>query len=147
MITIVDTACNPRFARNALTLVSMNTLGNRIQKALDDLTEATGRKHTANWLSVQIGVSRTAVYKWMNNPTAGIDGDNLLMASRALRVSPEWLQTGRDAGPVSSDSPEASYIYASSPEDLAAKLSEKGNEDIAKIIQLLLANKDKISGH
>lgn len=38
------------------------------------------------------------------------------------------------------------YIQASSPEDLAIKLAEKGNEEIARIIQLLLTHKDKIDG-
>lgn len=38
------------------------------------------------------------------------------------------------------------YIQASSPEDLAVKLAEKGNEEIARIIQLLLTHKDKFDG-
>lgn len=40
----------------------------------------------------------------------------------------------------------AYYIQASSPEDLAVKLAEKGNEEIARIIQLLLTHKDKFDG-
>lgn len=38
------------------------------------------------------------------------------------------------------------YIQASSPEELAVKLAEKGNEEIARIIQLLLTHKDKFDG-
>lgn len=36
-------------------------------------------------------------------------------------------------------------IIASSPEDLARQLNEPGNEDLSKIIGLLVKHKDKLS--
>lgn len=39
------------------------------------------------------------------------------------------------------------YIVAKSPEDLVRQLRDKGDEDILGILQLLVANKDKFSGH
>lgn len=143
MITTVRTICNPRFAKYPLTLVSMNTLNERVRAALAELTASTGKKHTPNWLSIQVGISRTAVYKWVNDPTAGIDGEHLVKASKALGVRPEWLSMGR--GPMRSDRPDdfpSISIEASSPEDLATKLSEYDAQMMLDILQMAMKLKD-----
>lgn len=59
-----------------------------------------------------------------------------------------WLDVVSSAPEVEVPPPltQQYYIQASSPEDLAVKLAEKGNEEIARIIQLLLTHKDKIDG-
>ncbi|MDE1714910.1 helix-turn-helix transcriptional regulator (plasmid) [Chromobacterium amazonense] len=72
-----------------------NTLGSRIRKALDILGEKSGTKKSPNWLANQVGVSRPAAYKWMNNPAAGIDGKNLYKAALVLQVSTDWLASGK----------------------------------------------------
>jgi len=144
MITTVCIKCNPRFTKYPLTLVDMNTLGQRIQKALDDLTESTGKRHTPNWLAVQIKLSRTAVYKWMNNPTAGIDGDNLVRASAALKVRSDWLALNK--GPMREDKSDtfpSINIEASSPEELATKLSAYDAQRMLEIVQMAMKLKDQ----
>lgn len=39
------------------------------------------------------------------------------------------------------------YIVAKSPEDLVRQLRDRGDDEIMGILQLLVANKDKFSGH
>jgi len=73
-------------------------LSERLQTALDELEERTGEKHTRNWLAGQVGISRTAIYKWFDGRTLGLEGENLMKASRALGVNADWLATGR--GPM-----------------------------------------------
>lgn len=137
---MVSIICNPRFTLFPLTLVDMeNTLGSRIRKAFELLDEKSGKKHTANWLAVQIGLTRAAVYKWMNNPTAGIEGENLTKAARALQVSSDWLATGRgDMKPAGA--PSGGYVVADSIEELVKQIKAKGHDDVLQVIKYLADN-------
>jgi transcriptional regulator with XRE-family HTH domain len=61
----------------------------------------------------------------------------LLQLAKALRVNPQWLDTGK--GPQAPVVPnESTYIAAESIEDLADKLLDKGPEDIAELIKLIV---------
>lgn len=100
-----------------------------------------------------------------NWQSRGLPRAKILDVAKAIGVTPEWLLDG--SGPMTpqerdgyrddtratdaeadtnSATGESFYIHASSPEDLAVKLAEKGNEEIARIIQLLLTHKDKFDG-
>lgn len=91
--------CNPKFASFPLTLVNMGTtLQERLEDALLARGEELGKTLTPNWLAVQVGRSRTAIYKWFNGATQTLDGDNLLKAAGVLNVNAEWLANGK--GPM-----------------------------------------------
>ena len=95
-----------------------------------------------------------------NWQSRGLPRAKILDVAKAIGVTPEWLLDG--SGPMTPQgrdgyatdavadtntaTGESFYIHASSPEDLAVKLAEKGNEEIARIIQLLLTHKDKFDG-
>ncbi|QEL55480.1 helix-turn-helix domain-containing protein [Chromobacterium paludis] len=65
--------------------------------------------------------------------------------ARALRVTPEWLQTGR--GPRDPLSPsEAAYIAADSLDDLADKLLDRGAGEIGKLMTLLIKKQAERNG-
>ncbi|WP_081284693.1 helix-turn-helix domain-containing protein [Chromobacterium subtsugae] len=134
--------CNPEFAKIPLTLVDMeNTLGTRIRKALEALSVQTGSKKTPNWLAIQVGVSRPAAYKWMNNPNAGIEGENLYKVARALNVSAEWLAFGRGEMQPSA----GGYVEASSVEELIRQIKAKGPDAVLEVIKGLADNSDKFT--
>lgn len=129
--------CNPRYATIPITLVDMeNTLGSRICKAFEVLEQKTGTKCNPNWLARQVGVTRAAAYKWMNNPNAGIDGENLSKAAKALQVSSDWLATGRGEMKISS-MPEGVYVTADSLEELVKQIKAKGHDDVMRVIRAL----------
>lgn len=143
MVTSVRTSCNPRFSLDALTLVTMeHTLGARIRRALDALTARSGAKKTPNWLAGQVGVSRNAAYKWMNNPNAGIDGENLYKAAKALQVSSDWLASGK--GEMEPDANNGNYVVAETMEDLVRQVKARGHDEVLELIKLLADNKDEI---
>ncbi|WP_043632713.1 helix-turn-helix domain-containing protein [Chromobacterium haemolyticum] len=143
MITMVYSQCNPGFAKYPLTLVIMeNNLGTRIRKALDVLSEKTGSKKTPNWLANQVGVSRPAAYKWMNNPTAGIDGENLYKVAKALQVSADWLASGK--GEMQPEAVSGGYVVANSLEELVRQVKEKGPDEVLQAIRLLAENSQKL---
>lgn len=61
-----------------------------------------------------------------------------------------WMDTSHDAlhdapEELATSEPKASYIVATSPEDLARQLREKGNEDVLRVLQILLANQDVLN--
>lgn len=64
----------------------------------------------------------------------------MLSLARALGVSPLWLETGkggRDVVPA----PENIYVAAESIEDLALQMLDKGSEEIAKLLKLIIDSK------
>ena len=65
----------------------------------------------------------------------------LLQLARALNVSPQWLETGR--GPKEPVIPlEQTYIVATSLEDLARQLVDRGNDEITRLWRCILDLKD-----
>lgn len=61
-----------------------------------------------------------------------------------------WLDgadSEKDVEPPVSGKTDEYYIVAKSPEDLVRQLRDRGDDEIMGILQLLVANKDKFSGH
>lgn len=116
------------------------TLGMRLRVAFDFLNAANGggRKYNPNWLALQIDISRASIYKWMNNPGAGIDGENLAKAARALQVNPDWLATGYGAPKTVSPS-GGTYVCADSLEDAIRQIRAKGPDDVLRALRALAA--------
>lgn len=69
--------------------MNTNTLSERIKGRLDALS------HKPAALAAYCKVSRSAVSKWLNNPSVKIEGENLLKAAEFLECDPEWLATGK----------------------------------------------------
>ena len=91
-LTQVDSDLQPQFIDRVLTLVQMNdllTLKGRVQDALDAVGE------NASWLADKCGVSPTAAGKWLSGETKTMKSEVLHLAAKALRVSPDWLRTGK----------------------------------------------------
>lgn len=66
----------------------------------------------------------------------------MLSLARALGVSPLWLETGkggRDAVPA----PENVYVSAETIEELALQMLDKGSEEIAKLLKLIIDSKSR----
>ncbi|OVE45685.1 hypothetical protein CBW21_22085 [Chromobacterium violaceum] len=85
-------------------------------------------------------MSRPAAYKWVNNPNAGIEGENLQKVAHALQVSADWLAFGR--GKMVPD--EGGYVVANDLEDLVLQIKAKGQDEVLQAIKLLAENNDKI---
>ncbi|UGA37915.1 XRE family transcriptional regulator [Chromobacterium haemolyticum] len=118
-----------------------NNLGTRIRKALDALSEKTGSNKTPNWLATQVGVSRPAAYKWLKNPTSGIDGENLYKVAKALQVSSDWLASGHGEMQLAETTMETAIINnaAAACTDLEHKLIQRlAAEDEALTIDFML---------
>lgn len=57
-----------------------------------------------------------------------------------------WMDVNHDAPEdLAVSEPRAAYIVATSPDDLARQLREKGNEDVLRVLQILLANQDVLN--
>lgn len=113
---------------------SMNGRGERIR------AERQRRGWAQEDLARRAGVSRTTVSELEGGHSRATT--RLLDIAKALNVTPQWLETGK--GPKEPvPAPENTYISAESLEDLARKLVDKGNDDIAKLWQLVLSIKDQ----
>ena len=69
----------------------MNTIHDRIKSA----RESAGLKKAD--LVRAVGVSAPTISDWESGKIKNIEGANLLKLANALRVSPEWLQTGKES--------------------------------------------------
>jgi SOS-response transcriptional repressor LexA len=87
----------------------MKTLSERIKDARKAADMSQGE------LAKRVKVSRAAISQWENGSTQEIGGSNLLAASRALNVSPDWLARGvgdRTSGNSHTVAEQSSaYIY------------------------------------
>ena len=68
----------------------MNTIGSRIKEA----RLKAGLKQAD--IVRAVGVSSPTVSDWEGGKIKSIEGENLIKLAKALRVSPEWLQTGKE---------------------------------------------------
>lgn len=66
-----------------------NSLSDRIKERL----EATGLNNAQ--LAAAAGVKQPTSFNWGSGKTKNIKGEPLLLAARALGVTPEWLSTGK----------------------------------------------------
>jgi len=93
---MVSINCKPQLANGLLTLVRMSSLSDRLSAALISLKDRRpSEKVNQAWLARQVGISSAAIAKWFSGGTKSLDGENLLKASKALGVSPEWLANGK----------------------------------------------------
>ena len=63
--------------------------------------------------------------------------------AKALKVTPTWLETGRGPKDPPHSTTDPAYIAAHDLADLAQKLVDKGDEEIAALIQMILAIKGR----
>ncbi|BAK75796.1 transcriptional regulator, XRE family [Pseudogulbenkiania sp. NH8B] len=112
----------------------MSALGDRIK------TEREKRSWSQAALAQRAGVSQTTITDLERGASAATT--KLIPIARALKVNPHWLETGQGqrAAPPQGD---GRYVAADSLEELAEQLTAKGNDDIARLWQLILALKDK----
>lgn len=73
-------------------------IGERIRQRRKEL------KLSQEALGKIVGVTKGAVSQWESNPKASLAGENLLGTARALKVSPDWLLTGRGSPDTASGS-------------------------------------------
>lgn len=66
----------------------MDTLSTRLKKARKD------KKLTQEGLGRLVGVTKSSVSQWESGQTK-MNGENIVMVSKALDVSPYWLSTGK----------------------------------------------------
>lgn len=66
-----------------------------------------------------------SVHNWEGGRTKKIEGQNLIAAARALRVSPEWILTGRgEISPSSGNAPPVENAAVINPALLACAITE-----------------------
>jgi len=107
----------------------MQTLGTRLK------AEREKRGWTQEVLARKAGIGDTTIADIETGRTRATT--KLVDIAKALRVNPQWLQTGN--GPKEPvPTPENTYIAAESLEDLADKLLNKGTADIVRLWQLIL---------
>ena len=113
---MVSTKSKPKLARNLLTSVTMSTLEDRLRLALKH-AQATRPNERINqaWLSREVGISTAAITKWFNGGTQKLEGENLVKASRAMGVVPDWLASGD--GPMVGNEPEGSDVFPRIPNE------------------------------
>ena len=73
-------------------VMDARTLGDRLRQARDN------RGLTQDQLASRIGVSRSLISQWENGIVQEIGASHLYQASRALRVSLDWLLEGGSSG-------------------------------------------------
>ncbi|TDR82180.1 helix-turn-helix domain-containing protein [Paludibacterium purpuratum] len=95
---------------------------------------------TQEELARRAGVSRTMISEIEKDPNRGTT--RLVAIARALKVEPAYLESGKEPKHPAID-PLASYVSASSLDDLAQKLIGKGDKEIAKLLQRILELKSR----
>lgn len=117
---MVSTICKPELAFDLLTLLTMNTLEDRLRLALKETQiKRPSEKINQAWLSRAVGISTAGITKWFNGSTQSLEGENLLKASSALNVNPEWLATGKGVMHASENKSEMTYPRTPSEDDYA----------------------------
>jgi len=112
----------------------MSALGDRIK------AEREKRGWSQAALASRAGVSQTTITDLERGASAATT--KLIPIAKALKVNPNWLETGqgqREAVPQG----DGHYVVADSIEELAEQLMAKGNDDITRLWQLILILKDK----
>lgn len=109
----------------------MNGRGERIKAEREALGWSQER------LASKAGVSRGTISALENGNSRGTT--YLLPIAKALNVNPQWIETGKGEKRPPSQGDE--YISASSVEELAARMLDKGPEEVWKLVQLLLQTK------
>lgn len=90
----------------------MNTLAERIRKALDESGGVTQAD-----IARACGISTASVNNWFTGATKSLKGENLLRAAAILKVSPAWLSTGK--GDMR---PRGDYLLGHTPNHTAAEV-------------------------
>lgn len=73
-----------------LGLTNMQTLSERLKIALKGPPVVTQKA-----LADACGIQPPSVSEWLSGRTKNMEGANLLAAAKFLRVSPDWLATGK----------------------------------------------------
>lgn len=73
----------------------MDTLAQRMQKALDAKSATHNKVFTQADLARHCGVKGPSVSDWFTGETKKLKSETLLLAADFLEVSPQWLATGR----------------------------------------------------
>lgn len=84
----------------------MNTLAERIRKALDESGGVTQAD-----IARACGISTASVNNWFTGATKSLKGENLLRAAAILKVSPTWLSSGKG------NMHPGGAVYAHHPDD------------------------------
>lgn len=85
----------------------MSDLSIRIQ----DAVEAAKRNgYSVATIAAACGVSRQAVYQWLNGETKKIDGDNLVELAEVSGYSSRWIATGKGSKTASITQDEATIL-------------------------------------
>ncbi len=113
-------------------LPHMSALGNRIR------LEREARNWSQQDLADKSGTSQSTIAGLESGRAAATT--KIIHIARALRVNPQWLETG--TGSKEPTTPSGTYISADSVEELAELLVAKGNDDIAALWRAILAVKD-----
>lgn len=99
MLTTVRRELQLRLAAESLTLVTMSTLQDRLEKAMDH-----AKKKQAD-LARACGISTAAVAKWFGGNAKNLKMEHLFSVADECQVSARWLGTGK--GPMSAgDKPD-----------------------------------------
>lgn len=96
------------------------------------------RKWSQTTLARKVGVSRGTISDLENDNVQGTT--HILDLAKALNLTPQYIEDGKGSRrpePTAS----APYVAASSLEDLAEKLLDKGPDEVWQLIQLLLTTK------
>ncbi|OBU85467.1 helix-turn-helix domain-containing protein [Chromobacterium subtsugae] len=91
-------------------------------------------------LAGRAGVSQSTISALELDPTR--KPRDLLKLAKVLMVRPQWLQTGKGPREPAVEE-EKAYIAATSLEDLARQLVDRGNDEITQLWALILAEKDR----
>lgn len=113
-------------------LPHMSALGNRIR------LEREARNWSQQDLADKSGTSQSTIAGLESGRAAATT--KIIHIARALRVNPQWLETG--TGNKEPSSPSGSYVSADTVEELAEQLVAKGSDDITELWRAILAIKD-----
>lgn len=113
----------------------MERIADRIKKARID----------ANLKKIEIarrvGVSAPTVSDWESGKIKSIEGENLIRLAKCLRVTPDWLLTGKDGGVIptlpdlaSNEDPPLSHQEQAMVE-LFRNLTDKQKTDIVQTLE------------
>lgn len=130
MFSILNNQMSSPININALRLLNMSSLQDRIEQALKD-----SNLKNPSALAKKAKVSRATVSLWIHGPTQSIGGENLTRVASALGVNAHWLATGEgksyDGQPTRTEERQAAY----------------GSSEQANIAVLLEALRDRIGEH
>jgi transcriptional regulator with XRE-family HTH domain len=90
----------------------MESYSDRLKAALAE----RGKK--APWLAERVGVTKSAVYQWLNGESKSMKQQNLIDSAHALGVRAEWLVYGK--GPMLPSGPEEGKEARDTHSDAAA---------------------------